>query len=133
MQEVEEKRFYIIVPETVQTELVSRGMETGRLMAQVMHIGRVVERRREFSNQLYEDVTTIILSARNTKEMNKILGELNVLRQVPDSNEPAFPLSIYRDHNPPVYKTPDRVLTALCIGPVEKSIVDSAIGHLDLY
>lgn len=133
MHVVEDKRFYVIVPETVQTELVSKQMEVGRLMAQLMHMGRAVERRRASANLPYEDVTTIILAARNTKELNKVHSELEIVRQVPGSNVPAFPLSIYRDHNPLVYQTPERVLTALCVGPIEKSVVDGVIGHLELY
>lgn len=131
----EEKRFYIIVPETVQTVAQSRIMEAGRLMAQNFHLGRVVERKRAEVEQKYEDVTSIVLSVRNSLELAKVLNELETLRDKISGSSwiQRFPISIYRDHNPPVYQVPDRVLTILCVGPVEKSLVEPAIGHLELY
>jgi hypothetical protein len=129
----EEERFYVIVPEVAMAGVLYP-MEPGRLMAQTFHLGRVVEHRRALAGADREDVTTIVLAARNTKELEKILSEL-VLKQLDNELKelPPFAVSAYRDHNPPVYMTPDKTLTAVCVGPVKKSIVDSILGHMELF
>jgi hypothetical protein len=127
-------RFYVIVPETIQQDSSSIGMEDGRLMAQSFHIGRVVENRRAAAGAGYEDITTIVLAVRNARELDKVTSDLVSLQlDLHSRGLNAFPLSTYKDHNPAFYMTHDRVLTALCVGPVLKSDVDSVIGHLELY
>jgi hypothetical protein len=131
----ESLRFYVIVPETVQCDpFESHPMVAGCLMAQSFHIGRVVESRRALHGIAHEDVTTIVLSVRNTLELDKVYHELELKRLADsvDGND-LLPLSIYQDHNPKTYKVDDRVMTAICIGPVLPSAVRAQIGHLDLY
>lgn len=125
-----DKRFYVIVPETVDTPVGPYSMEVGRVMAQTFHLGRTSEHKQQTCDEIYQDVTTIVLVVRNSKELDKVLKELTELQV--QSNE-EFPVNAYRDHNPPVYGTEDRILTAVGVGPVEKVMVDVAIGHLELY
>lgn len=127
----EEKRIYVIVPETVQVvqkrgeRPVTRRMEAGRLMAQCAHVVTqlrvTVENLHEFRRK---PVTTIVLSVRNSRELDKVYGELS---QVATTWR-------FEDDNEPFYGTKKRVLTALAIGPLVKTTqIDDAIGHLDLY
>src|ERR1017187_2967354 len=69
----EEERIYVIVPLTVQIPLEGGGTHTvemvpGRLMAQCAH---VVSRMRAEEHAFYKTrpITTIVLSARNTREL----------------------------------------------------------------
>jgi hypothetical protein len=129
-----EERFYVIVPETVQSDMTSHDMESGRLMAQSFHIGRVVEYRRAMAGAQSQDITTIVLAVRNTLELNKVMTELVGQQLVDDGKgKPHFAVSLYRDHNPQVYQTDSRVLTALCVGPVIRSAVEHILGHLETY
>lgn len=130
----EEKRFYIIVPETIQTLAHSQDMESGRLMAQNFHLGRVVERRRMEAEKQYEDVAAIVLSVRNSLELIKVLNDLEILRDKTAGGWlEQFPIDLYKDLNPVVYQVPGRVMSIVCVGPIEKSLVHPAIGHLELY
>ena len=154
-----EKRFYIIVPETVQTtepaefeksmanfdyHQFSNGlpriqhcikMESGRLAAQCSHVGRKMEFERRPSQ--YEEITTIVLSVRNTRELAMITNAIR--HQIVDQMAQCTNLSCdavrvveFRDANPPLYHTNDKVHTATMVGPVYKSILDEVIGHLPL-
>ena len=131
----EEERFYVIVPEVV-TPIRNHNypMEHGRLIAQAHHVGRLVERDRVLQGIPLEDITTIALAARNSRELEKVWAEL-VARQAEDNSKglSPFKVTVYRDHNPEIYATDDRVLTAITVGPVAKSRVDSILGHLDTY
>jgi peptidyl-tRNA hydrolase len=124
----EEKRFYVIVPEKVaRGDEGTHRMEPGRLIAQGFHLGCVVARARLSLGVNDADITTIVLGARNSKEMDKLLGALRM------DGVHFAKVAWYKDHNPEVYETEERVLTAICLGPVEKSKVDHLIGHLELY
>ena len=79
----------------------------------------------------YEEVTAISLAVRNSREMHKVLGELNFLQRENTATE--FQIAAFYDQNAGVYETTDRFLTAVVVGPVLKSQIDSAIGYLDLY
>jgi len=143
-----EKRFYILVPKTVQVKtvvntqhMVSSTIETypvetitsfrmvpGRLLAQTFHIGRKIESWRRSLGIQYEDITAISLSVRNTRELQKVSKELMSFKL----REPAFYDEFY-DTNLDFYGTTDSVQTATVIGPVFKEELDSIIGHLELY
>src|ERR1039458_2843512 len=134
----EEPRFYVLVPETINAPFGAYRMEHGRLIAQSFHVGRLIEAMRAEKGIKYEEVTAISLALRNSREMHKVLGELNWLQreyaaekgQAPNQ---AFHVATFWDKNPEVYETEDRFLTAIVVGPVLKSLVDKAIGYLDLY
>jgi hypothetical protein len=66
--------------------------------------------------------------------MLKVLGELNTLqRGYRVDKEIPFHVAAFYDQNVEVYETADRFMTAIVVGPIVKSLVDSAIGHLELY
>jgi hypothetical protein len=137
-----EKRFYILVPETVQATTVvetstdtnpvetvnSFRMVAGRLLAQAFHIGRKIESWRCRLNVPYEEITAISLSVRNTRELQK------VSKEIANSTLPygCF-FDTFFDTNPDFYGTSDRVQTATVVGPVLKEDLDEVIGHLELY
>jgi hypothetical protein len=110
-------------------------MEHGRVIAQGFHVGRLIESMRAELGIKYEEVTAISLAVRNSREMHKVLSELNWLQRENTAENGAVPFQVatFWDENQPVYETSDRLLTAIVAGPVLKSLVDSAIGHLELY
>ena len=146
---VPEKRIYVLVPKTVQVmvkpsrrspaERVSFDMESGRLMAQNLHIGRLMEYARMMVEHdayvycngrhlmpKYEEITGIDLAMRNSGELvfyrNLLLARLG--------KDGVFEFS---DQNPDFNGTNDRVLTSVCTCPVLKSEVEDLLGHLPLY
>lgn len=133
-QKKQDKRIYVIVPKTVQPTrgYASVSMEPGRLMAQCAHVARMLEHDRgEWPKRAkYEEVTTIVLSVRNSRELSKVFCELNDLSV--DSNN-AFEVFNFFDTNPGFYGTGNRVMTAVCTSPVLPEQVSAAIAHLELY
>jgi peptidyl-tRNA hydrolase len=121
-----EKRFYLIVPNTVDTPYKGTFvMEPGRLMAQCCHIGRKLQA----GMTQYEEVTTIVLSVRNSKELRKVSDELaSGFRTGWNTNYQEF-----HDTNPVLYGTDSEIHTVTGIGPISKEDIDFAIGHLELY
>ena len=128
----EEPRFYVIVPETINTPFGAYRMEHGRLIAQSFHVGRLIESMRTEKGIKYVEITAISLAVRNTREIHKVLGELNWLKQQNDDLSDLV-VATFWDQNPEVYETTDRFLTAIVVGPVLKSQIDTAIGYLELY
>lgn len=141
-----EKRFYILVPNVVNIchsmphlydkefsiqyeDSVTIPMTAGRLMAQTYHIGRKIEWVRASLSLPYQEITAIVLSVRNSKELNKITNEL----YVQFSNDQDILVDTFYDHNPEFYGTPNRVHTATVIGPVNTNEVENILCHLDLY
>lgn len=139
----EEKRIYVAVPETVQTTsprgvvTTTVDMEPGRLIAQGVHLGRKIENERIKQALLqagikppksidYEEITTIVLGVRNSKELVKVGSELALMAG--NAGYHAF-----SDTNPQFYGTRKKVLTAIGTGPVTREQVEPAIGHLELY
>jgi hypothetical protein len=145
----ETERIYIIVPEKVQNEVsmfggeenglwpespqiktITRRMESGRLMAQCAHAGRKMQNFLDGTGGDYHDITTIVLSVRNSKELAKVTKELYAKWQQME-NKPI--LTTFEDSNPQFYGTDAKVQTAVIIGPIENSMVlDDIIGHLEL-
>lgn len=148
MTGAEEERIYIIVPQTVditvddQTHRIP--MVPGRLMAQCSHVGRKLEHQyitkmdREafkeglpaYAGMVYRTVTTIVLSVRNSKELVKVCDELYFT--IPKQDRSRLFAEFY-DVNEPLYCTKGEVRTAVAVGPIKKSLISDAIGHLDLY
>lgn len=152
MKNMAEKRFYILVPETVQiTSTVTHydlltgdsmdeehtksvKMVAGRLIAQAFHIGRKIENSRVNFQSIsleYEEITAIDLSVRNSKELRKVSDEIfslvrsnpNILRMYEE----------FADTNFDIYGTTEKVHTATVVGPISREELESAIGHLELY
>jgi hypothetical protein len=92
-----DERIYVIVPQTVQSEITSESahwddmrpddepietqiqnnkMVAGRLIAQGVHVGRLLERIFANSGISYREITTITLSVRNSKELTKVSAEI---------------------------------------------------------
>lgn len=136
-----EERFYVIVPDLVTGE-GKRGktyrMESGRLIAQAFHIGRLVEniRKTEDPDLKYQEITCIVLSARNAKEMNKIAHDLRVGIETVNYTSSAT-VNLFYDTNDEIYGKDCPALTAIAFGPIstyEKECdFDHVIGHLELY
>jgi len=139
------ERIYVIVPETVQTpfehsdasgfsepEFNTCYMSPGRLMAQSFHAARILQQELSYNLSTdYRDITTIVLSVRNSKELRKVSNEL--LRWH-DENPDVAAFVEFCDENLEFYGTVAKVHTATAIGPVADSMVlDEIIGHLELY
>lgn len=147
-----DERIYVIVPQTVQVVRPAEpaafsdeldGAETvesfpmvhGRLIAQGVHVGRLLERMFGNAGMAYREITTITLVVRNSKELAKVSREANAALRKNDS----FGESIrwfygeFHDHNPGFYGTNNRVQTITAFGPTTRVVVEDAIGHLELY
>jgi peptidyl-tRNA hydrolase len=128
-KKVAEQRIYVIVPETVQV-VQKRGkrpvtvrMEPGRLMAQCAHV--VSRMRVDRADRLrFDRITTIVLSVRNSRELDMIHDSLD---------QHLVLVYEFLDHNPAFYGTQSNIKTALCTQPIIKDEVDAVIGHLELY
>lgn len=151
----EELRIYVLVPETVQTEVtpwlpedshhihqlaafgltpqkevMNTKMVAGRLVAQGVHVGRKLGHQAASVNSDYTDITTIVLSVRNSKELTKVSKEVqHILHFLSD----AVLYEEFHDTNPKLYGTCDKVHTITAFGPVTKAEMESAIGYLELY
>lgn len=152
-QAPEEPRIYIIVPETVQVTVRGKTwtqvMEPGRLMAQCAHVARKMENA--VLNQAhwnrtpdvamedmgdYQEVTTIVLSVRNSLALARVLKDLEERNENIQANtsgaEDIGPYT-FEDYNPEFYGTKKRVLTAVCTAPIERWKIAEAIDYLELY
>lgn len=125
----EEPRIYVLLPETVQYEVRgkvhSRRMVAGRLMAQVGHVVSLMRTEPEILQEYRRQmITTITLSVRNSRELQKLSHEL-------------FMNGILswecRDENRKFYGTTARITTALCTKPVTEDEVVDILGHLERY
>ena len=139
----EDKRIFVLLPEKV---LVTQGsgrakeedvpvyMEPGRLMAQSAHVTSLM-RGMEYlhygasGDLLVNPITTIVLSVRCNKELAFLRGVLQEHRRITEK----FRVYDFFDENSHFYGSPERVLTAVCTTPVEKSFVAPIIGHLELW
>ena len=126
-QEEQEEKIFVIVPLSVQVEAkhgdeITIRMPVGRLAAQTAHVVSAM-RLSEESPTGDEPITTIVLTVRNSKELSKVLRELNY-------GEIAY--STFHDQDEKFYGTKDDVFTAICTWPCTKDQVDDIIGHLEL-
>jgi hypothetical protein len=128
----EEPRFYVIVPEKVTSYTHHTvEMEPGRLIAQAFHLGRKFEA--EKNGLPYEEITCIVLGARNSRELDLVQERLIDYRSGIFTHGHEFTVHEFKDTNQPLYKSRKKVKTIVCTSPVFKDDVDGAIGHLELY
>ena len=112
-------------------------METGRLMAQCVHIGRKLENKIEQCgpNQ-YRVLTTIVLGVRNTKELRKVTTEINeCLERIDPEMKHNYHCVEFHDSNPAFYDTYETVHTVTAVGPIDEETrekLENAIGYLEL-
>jgi hypothetical protein len=124
-----EKVIFVLLPHTVQYETLDKfedkKLPAGMLAAQAAHVVSLMRTDpimlRDFGRQ---PITTVTLSVRNSKELEKVWVELS---------SAAVDTWVFRDENPRFYGTGIRIITALCTEPIERAKVASAIGHLELY
>lgn len=139
-QPKEDKRIYFIVPEAVQVTIPRRKraytvrMESGRLAMQAVHVALEMYESVMSTNRKakgYDQLTAIMLSVRNSRELAMIEAELR--SHAAGSGIPHFEVYSFSDVNPDLYRIKGRVQTAICTTPIEKSVVDPVIGHLERY
>ena len=135
-----DKRIYILAPHTVQVlcsgqldmegqpETRSFKMVAGRIVAQGVHVGRSLGYLMAENNIPYKEITTIVLSVRNTKELRKVSDEVIKLL-----HGTGTPYQEFHDTNPGFYESMEKVHTITGFGPVDRELVESAISHLELY
>lgn len=147
LTEAEQERIYIIVPEQVTVPDKSSRLKgatktlkmvPGRLMAQCSHVGRELEHVAFWDLDEARKITTIVLAARNTKEMIKLQTALKEqffsdVSYVDGGGIGTDKFAEFYDTNEQLYGKGVEVLTAIAVGPVLKRDVDDIIGHLALY
>jgi hypothetical protein len=129
-----EKRIYVLLPETVQVaqhirglkklQMVSIHMEAGRLIAQGEHVVSLMRIHR-LDELGMSPITTINLSVRNSKELEKVGFELSKIL--------GCLLTSFHDVNADFQGTKQEVLTAVCTTPITQDESDEAVGHLELF
>jgi len=142
-----DERIYVIVPQTVQCEVItpldnetikvetkSFPMVAGRLIAQGVHIGRMLGNW--YFNRGNPEITTIVLNVRNTKELRKVSDEIK--RKVDELVETVdrIPYEEFHDTNVAFYGTEDKIHTITAFGPITpeiRELFEEAIGHLELF
>jgi hypothetical protein len=147
-------RIYVIVPETVQVTIPGKwdfpngvnapaeqlpdtvesySLVPGRLIAQGVHIGRKIGAWLAQREIPYEDVTTIVLSVRNTKELRKVSTEMSVALSLHALN---VGYQEFHDTNLEFYGTDATVHTITAVGPLSPEVrekLEDSMGHLELY
>jgi hypothetical protein len=157
---MEEKRFYILVPETVQitstfdnidlsktdqldtfSEVAVKTvkMSAGRLIAQAFHIGRKIENYRvnkflKESNggRLKDHYEEITAIDLSVRNTKELEKVSNEIDASIDACSGIFYAEFW-DTNSDVYGTTEKVHTATAVGPVTRDELENAIGHLELY
>lgn len=135
-------RIYVVVAEKlvyeVGNEARSYKMEPGRIAAQVAHavsklkLHYVLEHAGGVGENLHDlatdvasmGITTIVLGARDNKEVAHV-ADLAVQKQLLHA--------VFEDDNQAVYGTPERILTAIAIGPHIKEALTGVTDYLPLY
>lgn len=124
------RRIYVLLPQTVQVpqgrggkHIVTKRMEHGRLHAQTGHVVSLMRTDPEILREHgRKPITTITLSVRNSRELEKVMLDLMTVTPVWE-----FP-----DKNPGFYGTKREVRTAVCTAPILREEVDELLGHLEL-
>lgn len=150
-------RMYILAPLTVQVEQTNPIFEDangklepcfmpnlfktvpmtgvgniGRMMAQCAHVGRRLERNRADAKMPYSEFTTIVLSVRNSKELEKVSDEVfNRMADLGIESNDFY--GEFHDENPPLYGSTARVHTITMFGPINPIDFEDEIGHLELH
>jgi hypothetical protein len=141
-----DERIYVIVPQTVQVpyqsiwnlgqptdEVESFPMVHGRLIAQGVHVGRMLGYWMNLHNVDYKEITTIVLAVRNSKELAKVSREIQA---VVNSLPFTVPYEEFHDTNSEFYGTEEKVHTITAVGPLSpevREMLENALGHLELY
>lgn len=124
----EEKRIYVVVAETVDTSNGVIVQPCGRIAAQCAHV--VSRARLELAEKTgsydWEPITTIVLAARDTAEMEHIHHLIHK-----DEDEDVQGIAFY-DTNSDVYG-PGEVLTAICTLPIEPWKLAGITDYLPLW
>lgn len=132
-----EKRIYVVVVQSVTADSARFGIPTrhdiptGMQAAQAAHVvskmvlDRAGNKMRKAVLQpcRFTPTTTIVLSARNTKEMWKIWSELG---------EEDFYSTYFEDTNSNFYDNNGKFITAICTEPITANLAERALGHLEL-
>lgn len=123
-----EKRIYVVVAETVQNPDGKRIVQVcGRNMAQCAHVVSGMQVKRITAPPAlitFESCTTIVLAARDSKEMEHIR---RLLRTASISHE------VFHDTNLEVYETKEEIFTAICTQPIEAVQVEGILDYLPLW
>lgn len=117
----EEKRIYVVVAETVDTSNGVVVQPCGRIAAQCAH---VVSKMRAVVDAGWCPITTIVLAARDSAEMEHVLHLINK----DDDTETVT----FHDTNSDVYG-PGEVLTAICTLPIEPWKLAGITDYLPLW
>ena len=124
-----EKRVYVIVAGTVQVPS-GTGTRTviqppGRQIAQACHAVGLFRYRQAYVHPpvLYEDLTTIILQARDSAELQHVAVLLAKKKII---------VHIFQDDNPD-YGREVRVATAFCTEPIYKDQIKDVADYLPLW
>lgn len=118
----EEKRIYVVVPLTVLGQKGIVKQPLGRQVAQAVHVVSKMRVEADY-HQSWIPITTIILSARDVKEMEHV-GKLLVRKKVA--------VTSFRDSNPD-YGAEVSIVTAICTEPVYKKQVEGILDYLPLW
>lgn len=136
------EKFFVIVPETIQYgpkfDLEYGRASAGYLMAQAVHVARKIEnfqcaydvQHGTYSGHTpgkYKEVTTIVLSVRNSKELEHVWIDVKENWVGTD-----FFIEEFEDTSIEKYGK-HKVRTAIMFGPVPSEDVAHLIGHLSLY
>jgi hypothetical protein len=132
------KAIYVLVPATVtvlhgrQHTPVVIPMAAGRLMAQNSHVTSLMRgteylKHKDGTNLLIAPITTIVLSVRNSRELDFMQ---KVLRR--HGREAKKPYSVYEffDENLLLYGTKAGVKSVICTTPVDRAVIAEVVGHL---
>lgn len=125
----EDRRIYVVVAETVDTPSGMVIQPCGRVAAQCAHVVsqmRVESLVREWMVPGFSffPITTIILAARDSKELEHVLSLLN---------KASIAVTVFRDTNPSVYGTEDEVTTAICTTAVKQIDMVGILDYLPLW
>lgn len=136
-----EKRIYVVVAETVQADSGHSDFyndvvvqPAGRIAAQVGHVVSKMRTLRLVGfDEYWKPITTIILSVKNSKEMDHIqhvlgLGSVAYESFLDENDEYGWK---YNAHG--IASTEASVVTALCTHPIEPSEREGLLDHLPLW
>jgi hypothetical protein len=114
------RKLCIVVAREVQTEHSTVRQPMGRLAAQSAHVARAAHDKFDLAG---ENITTIVLEARNSDELYHIMEVLT-------ANDQDYVL--YADSNPVEYQTNKDVVTALAVEPFDDVLHPNALWYLPL-
>ena len=121
-KELEEKRIYVIVAETIFTTNGKIIQPPGRQVAQACHAVGLFRYQQARDRRPYDPITTIVLQVRDTAELNHVY-DLLLCKKIK-----RF---LFRDTNPE-YGVRE-FSTAFCTEPVYKEQVEGILDYLPLW